>query len=504
MKIFSVSRIKEIDQYTMEHEPIRSIDLMERASSCFVDALLKEIAPNRKIIVFAGPGNNGGDALAISRLLVKQAYRIEVYLFNPKQKLSEDCEVNKTKLLALPNIVFTEITNEIPDIKIKKEDVVIDGLFGSGLNKPLTGKIAEMIQWINRSEAEVYAIDMPSGLFGEPNDFNFSGNIIRATKTFTFQSPKLSFFMPDNYQYTGDWSILNIGLHKEIMNRLPVSRYYLEKEDIRPIIKKRNRFAYKNNFGHALIVAGSKGKMGAAVLAAKAVLRSGAGLVTTHIPSGGEIIMQSSFAEAMTETDKETDIISEITHSEIYSSVGIGPGMGTAEKTQQALARFLTTNRSPLVLDADALNMIALHPEWKKEIPANSILTPHAGEFARLAGKSLSSYARLEKAQKYAEEINCILILKGAYTAICLPDGRIYFNSTGNPGMATAGSGDVLTGILTGLLSQSYTSEEAALLGVYLHGLSGDIAAAKKSKESMIAGDIIDCLGLAFQELSSW
>jgi NAD(P)H-hydrate epimerase len=275
--------------------------------------------------------------------------------------------------------------------------------------------------------------------------------------------------------------------------------YYTEKKDIAPYIHRRDRFAYKNNFGHALIVAGSKGKMGAAVLSAKACLRSGAGLITTHIPACGEIIMQTAFPEAMVHTDRETDFISEIGNVESFEAIGIGPGIGTSKETKTALEKVLIQSKKPIVLDADALNIISMQKEMLQIIPAYSILTPHIGEFDRLTGKSQSSHERLEKARNLAAELNCIIVLKGADSAVCLPGKEIFFNSTGNPGMATAGSGDVLTGIITGLLAQSYTPLEAAKIGVYIHGVAGDIAAKRHSQESMIAGDIIDNIGKAYQ-----
>ena len=498
MKVFDVSQIREIDEYTIANESIDSICLMERASSEFVKAFAEEVSSDFKILVFAGPGNNGGDALAIARMLLKQNYRVEVYLYNPKQKLSPDCQINKKRLAHFIDAKFIEITESLPDIEIQDNDIIIDGLFGSGLNKPTDGIAAKIIHLINRSKAKVYSIDIPSGLFGEDNELNISENRIKAYKTFTFQTPKLSFFFSENYQYIGDWKVLDIKLNEEIINRLPVQNFYLDKNEIRKILRKREKFAYKNQFGHALLAVGSKGKMGAAVLASKAVLKSGAGLLTVHIPARGEIILQTAFPEAMVELDKENDFISNVKDINRYSVIGIGSGIGTHEKTKEALTRIFSTTKVPLVLDADALNIIAENPEMKDKIPSGSLLTPHVGEFDRLVGKSDSSFSRLKKARQYAKETNCIVILKGAFSAICCPDGKIYFNSSGNPGMATAGSGDVLTGILTGLLAQSYSSEEAAQLSVFIHGLAGDIA-AKESEESLLAGDIIDCLGKAFR-----
>ncbi|MCL1937018.1 MAG: NAD(P)H-hydrate dehydratase [Candidatus Azobacteroides sp.] len=501
MKIFTTSQMRQLDQYTCCFEPIDSLSLMERASQKFTEAFVHEVSPDRRIFVFAGPGNNGGDALAIARLLAARNYFLEVYLFDSKDKLSIECKINKTQLLSLIPTHFFEISTKLPFIDINVNDIVIDGLWGSGLNKPITGLAADLIRLINQSGAKVYAIDIPSGLQGENNDENMPSSIIKAFRTFTFHSPKLAFLLPDNAPYLGDWTVLDIGLHPEGVRQLQTPFYFTEKEDVRPMIRQRNRFAYKNNFGHALLAAGSRGKIGAAVLAAKACLKIGAGLVTVHLPACGEIIVQTAVPEAMIKIDKEKDCISDV-EPESFSSVGIGPGIGTSLSTQLALEKILRQSKKPLILDADALNIISQRREWMKLIPENSILTPHVGEFDRLVGKSSSAYERLEKARMLATELSSILILKGAFTAVCLLDGTVHFNSSGNPGMATAGSGDVLTGILTGLLAQSYAPEEAALLGVFLHGRAGDKAAEKLSQQSLIAGDIIDHLGESFVNLT--
>ena len=499
MKIFCTSQITALDQYTIAREPISSIDLMERASKKFTEAFTKEVSTTRRIFIFAGPGNNGGDALAIARLLAAENYQVETYLFNNKGKLSIDCNINKIRILSMININFYEIKENLPPIAIAKEDIIIDGLFGSGLNKPVLGIAGEIIRLMNQSGAKIYSIDMPSGLFGENNEKNIAENIIKAYKTFTFQAPKLAFLLSDNAPYVGDWQILDIKLHPEGINQLETPFYYLDKKDIISLLHSRKRFDYKNNFGHALIVAGSKGKIGAAILAAKACLRIGAGLVTAHIPECGEIAMQIASPETMTQTDKARDFISEVPNLESFSAIGVGCGIGQTETTLIALEKLLTEINKPLVLDADALNLISNHKELRQKIPANSILTPHVGELERLVGKSTSAYERLEKARSLAAYLQVIIILKGAYTAVCLPNKEVYFNSTGNPGMATAGSGDVLSGIITGLLAQSYSPDEAARIGVFIHGLAGDIAVGKIAQESLIAGDIIEYIGEAYQ-----
>jgi len=501
MKIFETSQIAELDRYTISNEPICSIDLMERASIKFTETFTKEIPNTHRIFIFAGPGNNGGDALAIARLLAAENYQVEIYLFNNKGKLSVDCNMNKIRISSLINANFHEIKDIFPSICIEKEDVIIDGLFGSGLNKPVSGLAGEIVQFMNQSQARIYSIDIPSGLFGENNEENTPKNIVKAYKTFTFHAPKLSFLLSENATYVGGWTVLDIGLHPTGINLLKTPFYYIEKKEIISLLHSRNRFDYKNRFGHALIVAGSRGKIGAAILATKACLRIGTGLVTSHLPVCGEIAMQVASPEAMIQIDKENDLITEVCDLGKFSAIGIGPGIDTSEKTKKALEEILIQSKNPIILDADALNLISKYPDLMKIIPANSILTPHVGEFERLAGKSNSAYERLEKARNLAENLQSIIIIKGAYTAICLPNKEVYFNSTGNPGMATAGSGDVLTGIITGLAAQAYSPENAAKIGVFIHGLAGDIAAKEKTEQSLIAGDIVDNISNAYKLL---
>lgn len=502
MKIFRTEQIKELDRYTILNEPIESIDLMKRASQCFVNFFQSEITADRPVYVFAGHGNNGGDALVVANLLINLGYNVSTYLFNTENKLSPDCERNKNALLLFPHVNFIEITNSFSPPFLQENDVVIDGLFGSGLNRPPEGGFAAVVKFINQSNATVYSIDIPSGMFGEDNSGNNPETIIKADKTLTFQAPKLSFFMSDNSNYTGEWKILDIGLHPDVLQDTPSHYHYTEKKDVSEILKPRSKFAHKGNFGHALLIAGSKGKTGAAVLAAKACMKSGTGLLTCHIPECGYFILQAAFPEAMTSTDPEKDYISRIPeHTEQFNAIGIGPGIGQHSGTTTALETLFSSYKRSIVIDADALNLISQNEHLKKLIPSKSILTPHPKEFDRIAGDSVSPYNRLQKARDLAETLDCYIVLKGAYSAIITPEKECWFNSTGNPGMATAGSGDVLTGILTGLLGQGYTPFESCLLGVYIHGLAGDLCLESESQESLIAGDIADHIGLAFKKL---
>ena len=501
IKIFATDKVKELDQYTILNEPISSIDLVERAATVFMHEFCRRYSKQTRIIIFAGQGNNGADALAIARLLKDEGYRIETYLFNPTEHLSYDCELNKQHLLAMENVEFTEVVADFVPPVLGERDIVIDGLFGSGLNRPLTGGFAAMVNYINQSEANVVAIDIPSGLFGEDNRSNDNDAIIRADLTLTFGFPKLAFLLPENAPYVGEWKVLDIGLHPYIVENTPTPFTLVTEEDIAAVFHPRERFAHKGTFGHALLIAGSHGKMGAALLAAKSCLRSGAGLLTVHIPQCGEQIMQTAFPEAMLSFDPHQEYFTTVPDTTIYSAIGVGPGLGQHLESGAALERLLQPTGRPVVLDADALNLIASNNDLLARIPPRSILTPHPKEFDRIAGESNNSYERLIKAQAFAIEHKVCIVLKGAYTATCTTSGNVYFNDSGNPGMATAGSGDVLTGIILGLLAQGLEPETAAVSGVFLHGTAGDLAAVYSSEESMIASDITDMLGKAFKQV---
>ncbi|WP_368337137.1 NAD(P)H-hydrate dehydratase [Parabacteroides merdae] len=501
IKIFSTDKVRELDKYTIQNEPISSIDLVERAATVFTSEFCRRYSKQTRIIVFAGQGNNGADALAIARMLTDAGYRVETYLFNPTMRLSEDCELNKQRLLHMEKIKFTEVVDDFVPPELEERDVVIDGLFGSGLNRPLTGGFAAMVRYINQSDATIVSIDIPSGLFGEDNRKNDPDSIIHADLTLTFGFPKLAFLLPENAEFVGEWKVLDILLHPEIIASTPTQFTLVTEEDIAAVFQPRNRFAHKGTFGHALLIAGSQGKMGAALLSAKACLRSGAGLLTVHIPGRGEQILQTAFPEAMVELDQHQDHFSSVSGIKAYSSIAIGPGLGKHQDSAKALEQLLQVVEKPLVIDADGLNLIAANKDLLKRIPPRSILTPHPKEFDRIAGESINSYERLKKAQAFAIDHQLCVVLKGAYTAICTATGNVYFNNCGNPGMATAGSGDVLTGIILALLAQGLEPETASVAGVFLHGTAGDLAAVYRSEESMIASDITDMLGKAFKQI---
>ncbi|HJD76040.1 MAG TPA: NAD(P)H-hydrate dehydratase [Bacteroides reticulotermitis] len=502
MKIFPSSSIKKLDAYTIEHEPIASIDLMERAAKALTKAITDRWKTETPITVFAGPGNNGGDALAVARMLAERSYKVEVYLFNTKGELSSDCQTNKELVEIMEEVTFHEISTKFVPPALTPQHLVIDGLFGSGLNKPLSGGFAAVVKYINSASAMVVAIDTPSGLMGEENTFNIKSNIIRADFTFSLQLPKLAFLFAENAEFVGEWDLLDIELSEQGIEETETNYELLEIEDIRELMKPRSQFAHKGNFGHALLIAGSKGMAGASILAARACLRSGAGLLTVHAPLCNNDILQTAVPEAMVETDANEMYFAVPTDTDDYQAVGIGPGLGKNEETEAALLEQLEHCQTPVVLDADALNMLANHRHALTHLPKGSILTPHPKELERLTGKCQDSYERLTKACELAHTAKVHIILKGAYSTIITPEGKCYFNPTGNPGMATGGSGDVLTGVVLALLAQGYSAEDAAKIGTYVHGLAGDFAQKKRGMISLIASDIITCLPIAWRTVS--
>lgn len=504
MKLFTTKQIAELDKFTIENEPIADIDLMERASMQITGWLLKQFTTEQKMIFFAGPGNNGGDALAIARQMAELDYLCEVYLLDFGKKLQSSPAINWKRLEEQKKVQLSKIRNSADFPEIDEKAVILDGLFGSGLTRPLAGLPAEIVQKINKSKNTKIAIDIPSGLMGEDNSANIPENILQANFTLTFQFPKLAFLFPENEKYVGKWEVLPIGLHPAGIAKTATQFHVIDFEEQKDLLCARPKFAHKGTFGHALLIAGSFGKMGAAVLASKACLRSGPGLLTTHIPRLGYTILQTAVPEAMVSVDQHDSFFTEFPDLKPFSAIGIGPGLGVKSNSCKALLQLLETVNCPVVFDADALNILATNKSWLEKLPANSILTPHPGEFERLAGESNSSFEKIEKQIQFSKKYRVTVVLKGAHTSISTPEGKVYFNTTGNPGMATAGSGDVLTGIILGLIAQKIPAERAAILGVYLHGLAGDLAAEEKSQFSLIAGDIIDFLSKAFLALNSF
>ena len=477
---------------------------MERAAIQLTDSIVAEWDKDMKVVVFAGPGNNGGDALAVARMLAVRGYNVSTWLFNTSGRLSDDCKKNRDRLKDVKQVAsFVMVTEEFDPPTLDAQTLVVDGLFGSGLNKPLTGGFASLVKYVNTSPAKVVSIDIPSGLMTESNEYNVKSNIMKADVTLTLQQPKLSFLFPENQQFIGHVEVLDIGISQEGIDKTDAQFYILEKSDITPCLKRRDPFAHKGSMGHALLVAGSRGMAGAAMLAAKACLRTGVGKVTVHTPACNTLPLQIGVPEVVLDVDSDTNVVSEAVDTDCFKAMGIGPGLGTNENTAIAVIGQMRRAQCPIVVDADALNILAAHKAWLQQIPVGAILTPHIGEFDRLEGVSTDSYERLSKAMLLAERQHAYIVLKGHYTAIITPGGRVLFSPTGNPGMATAGSGDVLTGIITALLARGYTQGEACAIGTYLHGLAGDIATRSLGEESLIASDIINSLPMAFKELSN-
>ncbi|KJF42431.1 bifunctional ADP-dependent NAD(P)H-hydrate dehydratase/NAD(P)H-hydrate epimerase [Draconibacterium sediminis] len=498
MKLFTTKQIAAIDKFTIENEPITDIDLMERASLQMTNWIVQQFSTEERFLFFAGPGNNGGDALAMARQLADLDYQCEVYLLDFGKALKGSPAINYKRLEEQGKVKLSKLRSEDDFPQVDVTDVLIDGLFGSGLSRPLEGLPAQLVQYINQLLNVVVAVDIPSGLMGESNVENNLENIIRADFTLTLQFPKISFLFPENEQFVGQWEVLPIGLHPDGISETPSPYSFADAEDVAARLPMRTKFDHKGTFGHALLIAGSYGKMGAAVLASKACLRAGAGLLTTHVPHMGFPVIQTAVPEAMASIDQHDSMFTDFPNLEPYAAIGVGPGLGLKRNSCRALCDLFDQAKVPMVIDADALNILAENKAWLEKIPEGSVLTPHPGEFRRLVGETTDSYDAIQKQMAFAKKYNCVVVLKGAHTSVAAPDGTLSWNSTGNSGMGTAGSGDVLTGIILGLLAQGMASFDAALLGVYLHGLAGDIAAKKRSEFSLMAGDIIETLGKAF------
>ncbi|KAA6343741.1 Bifunctional NAD(P)H-hydrate repair enzyme Nnr [termite gut metagenome] len=505
MKIFPCNAIKKLDAYTMEHGNISSVDLMEQAARAITDIVIRRWQKEIPIVVFAGPGNNGGDALAVARMLIQKGYKVETYLFNIKGHLSPDCQLNKELLEAVDGVIFTEVNKSFNAPQITENSLIIDGLFGTGLKDSLNGGFAAVVKYINEVPATVVSIDIPSGLSGDEGLYDNSkwNNIVHANLTLSLQLPKLAFLFPENEEIIGEWQLIDIGLSRKGIEQIETNYFLVEEEDIRAAIKPRKKFSNKGDFGHALLIAGSYGIAGASVLAARACLRSGIGRLTIHAPICNNDILQITVPEAMVEQDVGEYCFSWPSAVENYQALGIGPGLGISEETENAVLEQLKTCQLPTVIDADALNLLAKNRDALKSLPPNSVLTPHFKELERLTGKSQNSYERLVKAFELAETFHTYVLLKGAYSALVTPQKECFFNPTGNTGMATAGSGDVLTGIILALLAQGYSSEESAKIGAYIHGLAGDLAWEKYGMISLTAGDIIDFLPEAWKYVNN-
>ena len=502
MKILSASQIKEIDKFTVKHEPVNSLDLMERAARACVKRLVKLVDLEEEVFVFCGKGNNGGDGLAISRLLSDQGYNVKTFVIEHAEKFSEDAEQNYTLLKTKFPARISEIRNleELKEKEISRDAVIIDALLGTGINRPVEGLLKEVIGHLNSSFQKIISIDMPSGLYADKSSSENEA-IVHSSLTLTFQLPKLSFLIPENKNYVPEFEILDIGLHEKGIAAQSSGFYYTTREEIASLLKPRSKFSHKGSFGHALLLAGSKGKSGAAVICARACLRSGAGLLTVHANKETLEAVINHLPEAMTSEDASRDYISEVETPERYNAIGFGPGVGVHTDTQGVLKKILHYFKGKLIIDADGLNILSENKTWLNFLAPGTILTPHPKEFERLTEKHADDFERLKAAKHFSMQYNCILVLKGAHTVITMPDGNVFFNASGNAGLAKGGAGDGLTGIILGLLARGYNAPQAALIGTFIHGYAADLFVKKKSKESLLISDVIEQLPKAFKRL---
>ncbi|MBX0334889.1 NAD(P)H-hydrate dehydratase [Pontibacter sp. HSC-14F20] len=501
MKILSAQQTREADAQTISEKGIASEELMERAARAFTGWFENKFTPEQPVCIFCGPGNNGGDGLVVARLLHQRLYDVQLYLVNDGGQTSPDFQINLERL-----------PHEVPPHHIKSKDdlpvipdnaCIIDTLFGTGLSRPVIGLYAEVIKWLNEQNNYIVAIDIPSGLYTDKQT-PAEGAIIQADHTVSFELPKLAFFLPQHEAYVGEWHSVSIGLSPAYLTEADSNFHYVVQKEMQQLLKPRSKFSHKGTYGHALLLCGGYGKIGAAVLAAKACLRSGVGLLTVQAPAIGYDVLQTAVPEAMLIPDSNRKHLSRLPESmEKFNAIGIGPGIGTERMTKTLLGQLLATTDLPLVIDADAINLIASSNKLKAQLPKGKVIfTPHPKEFERLVCKSNNEYERLEELREFCRVYQCYMVLKGSHSAIATPEGDIYFNTTGNAGMATGGTGDVLTGILTALVAQGYTLKEACLLGVYLHGLAGDLGKDTVGEIALIASDVIQHLPQAFQKLS--
>lgn len=498
LPVCSAKEIQAADAYTIAHEPIASIDLMERAAESVVAYIQAHLAffKDKTVSVFCGTGNNGGDGLAVARLLIEQGYLVDCFVSSQETVGSADYEINKQ--------CFPGELKEWSDINdlssLTKDSILIDAIFGTGLNRKVEGKYAELINLINRQKCFKLSIDLPSGMQADGHSSS-SDSIVSCNLCLTFEVPKYCLLQVNMQNFMKHWEVLSIGLHKDFFKGINFQQFLIQAEDIAQLYKKRAKTAFKNQMGHLYLMAGSSGKFGASLLSAKAAMRTGLGLLTVQIPKEGRESLHTYLPEAMLVEDNNAQYLSEDPNWQKVSALAIGPGIGTETETVQLLKRIIQQSALPMVMDADALNILAENKTWLSFLPPNCILTPHVGEFKRLVGDYDGHQEAIEKLQCFAKKYQCHILLKGPYTAMAAPDGKVFYNPTGNAGMATAGSGDTLTGIIAGLLAQGYPTESAMILGVYFHGLAGDIAAEKIGEEAMIASDLTLFLGEAIQKI---
>lgn len=495
-KVFRTTDISFIDKYTIEHEPVSSLELMERAARAWTETFCEKFREDRNIHVVAGNGNNGGDGYAIARLLMSKGRKVCVYRAITDGSMSPDCEANYKLWKASGNQV-----KKMEEWYTDSHSVIIDAFLGSGLNRKVEGEAARVIGRINAAGCPVVAVDIPSGLMGEDNTGIEPERIVHATYTFTFQFPKIAFFLAENADYVGEWQVLDIGLDSRGIAERKTSYYYVTEETVRKLLPKPGKFAHKGINGRGLLIAGSYGMMGAAVLSARAAVCSGVGLLYCHTPVKGGDILQITVPEAILDWDDSDYKFTGANHLERYDAVAVGPALGKEEETARGIRELLTQWRSLTILDADALNILSEHKDWLSLLHEKCILTPHVKEFERLAGKSKNDFDRLNKLSTFASHYRVHIVLKGANSVIATPDGCLFFNMSGNPGMAKGGAGDVLTGVLLALAANRMVLPDLLIAGVFAHGLSGDLVAEEQGYRGVCAGRIADGMGKAWKRL---
>lgn len=500
MKIFSKEQIYEGDKLTAEKQNISSTELMERAGTQIFNWMhMRMQGAQVPVHVFCGIGNNGGDGLVLARHLITHGYNVNTYIINCSDKRSKDFLVNYDRI--------KNVTKKWPELlscsedfpEIHQDDIIVDAVFGIGLNRPVDDWVKALFMHFRATKAFTLSIDIPSGL-NTDKAVTDEDAVVWAGYTLSFASPKFVFFLPETAKYTIQWEVLDIGLDQEFLFTTDTEVELIGKNEVLPIYIPREKFSNKGQFGHSLIIGGSYGKIGAVTLASRAALSSGAGLVTAFVPKCGYIPLQSSFPEAMVITDTDEEKITSIKIKIEPTVVAFGIGAGTSTKTKSAFEAFLKTNKAPLVIDADGINILAKKKALLKLLPKQTILTPHPKELERLIGVWKNDFDKLDKVKVFTKKHDVIVVIKGANTVTVSQD-KLYVNTTGNPGLSTAGSGDVLTGIITGLISQGYNQLVATIFGVYLHGKSADIAVEDFGYQSLIASHVIDYLGEAYIDL---
>ena len=494
MKIFDTINIREADKITISNQNITSYQLMERAA-LEVFLWIKKHFPDKETTfhVFCGQGNNGGDGLVVARLLHTDGYPTKVDIVNEAGKPTPDFE---TALAEFSQLGVEH--NQSEDYQYEKGKLIyIDALFGIGFNREMPDSVKLVVERINRCDGQVISIDVPSGLYmDKPTDF-----AVKSDMLLTFMFPKLAFYLPGNSDYIRHIEIMDIGLDRQFIANLVSDYYLVNKHHALTLYRPVKPHAHKGTQGHALIIGGSYGKIGAVCLSAKAALKSGCGLVTAYIPKCGYNVLQTAFPEAMVLTDGN-EHITKIGYELQPKAVGLGPGIGQHPETQNAIKEFLSRQNVPLVIDADALNILAANKEWLAQLPENTILTPHPKELERLMGGWETDFDKIEKMKAFSKQHNIILVAKDAHTMVVYK-GSIYINSTGNAALATGGTGDTLTGIITGLLAQGYEAANAAIFGVYLHGLTADVAVEETSMQAFTAMDVVNYLGKAYLKIEA-